>query len=165
VLRYLKRNIEVNHCANVQIVEATVSDSEGTAIFFAMADGTLGPLSPIYGPYTTTVKTVKIDSLVKKKIIPAPDVIKMDTEGGELAALNGAESTLVEHAPTIFLETHGFDMCVDCYHLLASFGYAVLVGKRRKKRDNRFWRSTSSEADLTDTRIVSEIARARNWTV
>src|SRR5450759_179457 len=121
----LKRNVEINHCINVQIVEAAVSDSDGTATFLAMTEGNLGSLSPTYGPITTTVKTVKIDSLVKKKTIPAPGVIKMDIEGGELVALKGAESTLIEHAPMIFLETHGFDMCVDCCRLLTSLGYAV----------------------------------------
>jgi FkbM family methyltransferase len=125
VLTLLKRNVEINHCTNVQIVEAAVSDNDGTATFFALADGTLGSLSPSYGPNTTTVKTVKIDSLVREKIIPAPYVIKMDIEGGELAALKGAESMLVEHAPMIFLETHGFDMCVDCCRVLTSLGYAV----------------------------------------
>lgn len=125
VLYYLKGNVEINHCTNVQIVEAAASDSDGTAMFFAMADGTLGSLSPIYGPNTTTVKTVKIDSLVKQKTIPAPDVIKMDIERGELAALKGAESTLIERAPMLFLETHGFDMCVDCCRMLTSLGYAV----------------------------------------
>ena len=126
-LRYLKGNVKINHCTNVQIIEAAISDSEGTATFFAVADGTLGSLSPVYGssPNTTTVKTVTIDSLVKKKIIPAPDVVKMDIERGELAALKGAASTLAEHAPIIFLETHGFDMYVDCCRLLASIGYAV----------------------------------------
>lgn len=126
-LRILKGNVKINHCTNVQVVEAAVSDSEGTATFFSVADSTLGSLSSLYGPApnTTTVKTVKIDSLVKKEIIPAPDVVKMDIERGELAALKGAASTLVEPAPMIFLATHGFDMYVDCCRLLTSLGYAV----------------------------------------
>jgi len=125
VLRYLKSNVEVNHCANVQIVEAAASDEDGTAEFFAKEDGSLGSLSPIYGPDKIMVKTVKIDSLVKNEVVPAPDFIKMDVERGEVAALKGAESTLVERAPMLFLETHGYDTCVDCHNLLSSFGYEV----------------------------------------
>jgi FkbM family methyltransferase len=125
VLRYLKSNVEVNRCANVQIVEAAASDQDGIAEFFAKEDGSLGSLSPIYGPDKIMVKTVKIDSLVKNEIIPAPNFIKMDVERGEFAALKGAESTLVERAPMVFLETHGYDTCVDCHRLLSSFGYEV----------------------------------------
>lgn len=125
VARYLRRNVEINHCSNVQIVEAAVSDNDDTAAFFAKEDGSLGSLSSIYGPTAMTVKTVTIDSLVRDKTIPPPDVIKMDIERGELAALRGAASTLIEHAPVIFLETHGHDMCVECSALLTSFGYAL----------------------------------------
>lgn len=125
VLRYLTKHVEANHCTNVQIMEAAVSDRDGTATFFANVNVGLGSLSPIYGSKSTTkmVKTVKIDSIIKKKITPVPNFIKMDIEGGELAALKGAKSTLVEHGPAIFLETHGYDMCMDCCNLLTSFGY------------------------------------------
>ncbi len=123
VVRYLRRNVEVNNCTNVQIVEAAVSDNDGSARFFVAERGSLGSLSSGYGPTATTVKTVTIDSLVQDKTIPPPDFIKMDIERGELAALKGAKSTLVEHAPMIFLETHGPDMCTGCCDLLDSFGY------------------------------------------
>ena len=125
VLRYLKSNVKINRCANVQIVEAAASDQDGTAEFFAKEDGSLGSLSPIYGPNKIMVRTVKIDSLVKNEIIPAPDFIKMDVERGEVAALKGAESTLVERAPMLFLETHGNDMCLEVHRLLSFFGYSV----------------------------------------
>jgi FkbM family methyltransferase len=128
-LRYLRGNIEINHCTNVQIVEAAVSDNDGTATFSFGGEGTdsdlLGSISTYYGPKSTMVETAKIDSLVKKKITPAPDVIKMDIEQGELAALIGAESTLIEYAPLIFLETHSLELCADCRRLLTSHGYVV----------------------------------------
>ncbi len=125
VVSYLRRNVEINNCTNVHIIEAAVSDIDGVAQFFVTENNSLGSLSSIYGPTTVTVKTVTIDSLVGDKRVLPPDVIKMDIERGELAALRGAESTLVEHAPTIFLETHGQDMCIGCYDLLRSHGYAV----------------------------------------
>ena len=74
VLRYLTKHVEANHCTNVQIIEAAVSDRDGTAMFFANMDVGLGSLSPIYGSKSTTkmVKTVKIDTIIKKKIAPYP---------------------------------------------------------------------------------------------
>jgi len=126
VRRYLTKHVEVNRCSNVQIIDAAVSDKDGTAVFFATVDVGLGSLSPIYGSKPTEkVRTVRIDSLIKNKMAPVPDFIKMDIEGGELAALRGAKSTLDEHAPTIFLEAHGYDTCMDCCDLLTSSGYTL----------------------------------------
>jgi FkbM family methyltransferase len=45
-----------------------------------------------------------IDSMVGRGEIPPPNVIKMDIEGGELAALRGSEKTLRSHRPSIVFE-------------------------------------------------------------
>lgn len=43
-----------------------------------------------------TVPVVKIDTLVREKIIPQPDIIKFDLQGYELAAFQGAVETLAQ---------------------------------------------------------------------
>lgn len=48
---------------------------------------------------------VTIDSLVGSGKIAPPNVIKIDVEGGELAAFQGAASTLRQHAPHIVFES------------------------------------------------------------
>ncbi len=125
--QYLKKHIEMNHCNNVQVIEAAVSDNDGTDTFFATKDGTLGAVSVPGLGHTerSTVKTIKLDSLLNKGAAPPPDYVKINIEGGELRALNGAESTLVDFAPTIFLATHSYDLCVACSDLLISKGYAL----------------------------------------
>jgi hypothetical protein len=46
-----------------------------------------------------------IDSLVRNNQVPAPDVIKMDIEGGELSALLGAKAVIATHKPHIVFES------------------------------------------------------------
>ena len=48
---------------------------------------------------------VRIDTLVADGTIPAPAVIKIDVEGGELAAFRGAEETIRRHRPHIVFES------------------------------------------------------------
>jgi FkbM family methyltransferase len=48
---------------------------------------------------------VTIDALVESGAISAPNVIKIDVEGGELAAFQGAANTLRRHAPHIVFES------------------------------------------------------------
>jgi hypothetical protein len=53
----------------------------------------------------------------------APDLVKMDIEGAEVAALRGAAKLLDEHRPTLICELHGTNVAVT--ELLESHGYDV----------------------------------------
>lgn len=125
--QYLKKHVDMNHCNNVQLIEAAVSDKDGSDTFFTAKDGKLGAVSQPGLGHTerSTVKTIKLDSLVNNRAAPPPDYMKINIEGGELRALNGAESILVDFAPTIFLATHSYDLCVACSDLLISKGYEL----------------------------------------
>jgi len=46
-----------------------------------------------------------LDGLVHNKVIPAPNVIKIDVEGAELAVLQGAENLIEQYAPCIIFES------------------------------------------------------------
>ena len=71
------------------------------------------------------VPLVALDEIWRKGSIPAPDVIKMDIEGGELEAIKGAVDLLSRFHPLIFLSTHGTIVHHDCLDLLNSIGYQV----------------------------------------
>ncbi|MCK4735841.1 MAG: FkbM family methyltransferase, partial [Methanophagales archaeon] len=89
-LKYLKKHVEINHCANVKIIEAAVSDKSGISHFNEGHSSSMGHLSE---DGNLTVDTVSIDKLVGAGKIPAPDYIKIDVEGAELLVLKGAKST------------------------------------------------------------------------
>jgi hypothetical protein len=74
---------------------------------------------------------VSLDDLVRRCVLPIPQVIKMDIEGAEAEALRGARSLLEQGSPIIFLATHGRDVHEQCVAFLESLGYAIspLVGE------------------------------------
>jgi FkbM family methyltransferase len=56
------------------------------------------------------IAMVRLDDDIGDQRLPAPDFIKIDIEGEELAALKGARATIVAHRPQLFLEMHGETM-------------------------------------------------------
>lgn len=52
------------------------------------------------------IPIIKIDDLVASTEVPAPTVISMDVEGSEWEVLQGAEQTLRDYHPKIFLSLH-----------------------------------------------------------
>ena len=56
------------------------------------------------------IPVVRLDDDIRDASLPAPDVIKIDVEGLELAALTGARQTILTHCPRLFIEIHGETM-------------------------------------------------------
>lgn len=124
-LKYLKKHLEVNHCENVIVIEAAVSDKSG---IFHFNEGTNGSMGHLFEDGNLTVNTVSIDGVVGNGKIPAPDYIKIDVEGAELLVCKGAKSTLSNYSPKIFLATHSHrvpNVHIDCCNFLASLGYKL----------------------------------------
>jgi hypothetical protein len=68
---------------------------------------------------------ITIDKACRQFFIP--DFIKLDIEGAEDAALNGAIGTLTTHKPHLIVEVHGEDKEQHCVSLLKSFGYTIQI--------------------------------------
>ncbi len=78
------------------------------------------------------VDTVTFDEQIAHGVAPAPDVIKIDIEGGEAAALRGGRALLARPRPVVFVATHGEAVHGECLSLLASLGYTVAtIGRAR----------------------------------
>jgi FkbM family methyltransferase len=115
-VKYLERHITLNGIRNVEVVVAAVARECGQAWFSAGDNRSTGHLAA--GP--TRVDVVTLDSMLVK--FGAPDVIKMDVEGTEYLALQGAERCLAGN-PVIFLATHSATLAAQCSDLLRSAGY------------------------------------------
>ena len=57
----------------------------------------------------------------------SPDVIKIEVKGAELSVLKGAQTTLREARPRIFLSTHSEALRHACLEYLKEFGYTIEV--------------------------------------
>lgn len=120
----LRRHLHLNQIQTVDIREVALSDNAGLATFEYGASPSMGRLQP---GGALPVPTVSLDDLVFAHGLPAPDVIKMDIEGGELRALEGARRLLEARHPVLFLSTHGHLVHEQCCALLTGLGY-VLTG-------------------------------------
>ena len=88
------------------------------------------------------VPTATLDSLVESGMILPPNYIKMDIEGSELLALQGARKIFQRNRPVLFLATHGRQIHNECCRLLESWGYesAGRPGYDHSRRSGRSYR-------------------------
>jgi FkbM family methyltransferase len=125
-LGFLRHHLSLNRCANVEVLDLAVSDSEGFTQFSLDADP---KKSKITAAGDIAVRTTTLDHLMVG--LPLPDLIEMDIEGTEYAALRGAEQLLRRSSPAIFLSTHGQDVHRACCELLRTLGYKLnAIGSR-----------------------------------
>ena len=119
-LEYLREHVRLNAASNVHVLPMAVSDRAGTARFAAAENPAMGGLSDRGG---IEVETATLDAL--RATLPAPSFIKMDIEGGEFAALTGADAVLRRDQPTILLSAHGYEQHRRCGELLRGLGYEL----------------------------------------
>lgn len=121
-LDYLRRHLEMNSIQNVEVLAVAVSDQIGEVAFQEGWNSSVGRLD---ATGTSRVRTTTLDELVLSGSVAPPQVIKMDIEGGEAAALRGGKRTLELHHPTIFLATHSASVHGECCSLLHAVGYVL----------------------------------------
>jgi FkbM family methyltransferase len=119
---FLARHLALNQPRDrardrVEIVAAAVGRTAGRARYRPERTGLEGRVAP---DGTVEIDLVALDGLDR----PAPDVVKVDVEGGELDVLEGAVERLRTARPIVFLEVHD-DREAPCRALLASLGYRM----------------------------------------
>jgi FkbM family methyltransferase len=128
-LAYLRGHVQANALSNVRVVDACVGATAGEARFDTHRGTGRGRVSAEGG---RSVRAVSLDDEVSGGRLPPPALIKMDIEGAELAALQGARATLRTHRPVILLSTHGAQVDQACQALLEAIGYRTYRTKKNQ---------------------------------
>lgn len=88
------------------------------------AEGSAGRRDVVYTK-NISVEGISLDSFVYDNNNPAPQVVKMDIEGGEVLALPGMQRILEIAHPIMLLELHGFEAAQVAWEILCGSGYRI----------------------------------------
>lgn len=131
-LAYLYQHTVLNKASNVTIISAACSDTLSLSIFSEgrnFAEGHITnniQLENDANNLLFPVPTVTVDAMVQQLGV-SPDVIKIDVERAELSVLRGAQATLRNAKPKLFLSTHSDMLRSTCLEYLKGFGYTCEV--------------------------------------
>jgi FkbM family methyltransferase len=128
----LRRNLALNGLdGRVEVVAAAVLDEMRPVRFLVGPSGGMGKAEGSAGrqefTYSETVEVdgISLDDFVYTLDRPAPDLIKMDIEGGEVLALPGMWSVLQEAHPVLLMELHGPESAQAAWDTLTAAGYRL----------------------------------------
>ena len=137
---HIRHHIKINSLNQAEVLEVAVADTDGASGFQLHASPAMGRLN---ADSAFRVSTVKLDTLIRDGRLSPPDFMKMDIEGGELAALRGAEAMLASIHPTMLIAFHGDELFRVSLALLFRHGYVV-----RDLRDNLLSEGSSAVGEV-----------------
>ena len=111
VFSVLERNVLRSGLANIQVFPWAISDRSEPIEFYGSEIPSWGSLiheKDLLQAKPTTVQAKRLDDLLDEFPEFRPTMLRMDVEGGELMALEGAQRLLRKHRPRIFVEIHPF---------------------------------------------------------
>jgi FkbM family methyltransferase len=116
--------IEINNIENWTVVQKALSDQPGTLSFARSSEGSstghLGQANSNEDMFDVEVTT--LDAVLES--YPPPQLVKIDIEGAEVAALTAASKMLREVRPTLLVELHGKDRAEKVGEILREAGYS-----------------------------------------
>lgn len=128
----LKKLLNLNQISNVELFEIAVSDKNGEIEFSNTTNNAANTIikeSPVYSSTNIIkVQSNSLDELYAENRIKPPQLIKMDIEGAEYAALLGAKNILQKYHPVIYLSTHNCHIIgihKKCINFLTDLGYQL----------------------------------------
>lgn len=128
----IKKQIQLNGLQEYCVVKPlAVSNCSKTVLFTVPQRNANAHIASIDAPNVNAdgeqieVKTVTLDEFVQ--VHPFPTLIKMDIEGAEVVALEGAETLLSDsNAPIMLISTHSEQLDRNVKQLLSEYGYTII---------------------------------------
>jgi FkbM family methyltransferase len=129
--RLLRRTLAINGLDQVTLRPEAVGGRTGGAILEEWVNSAMSRLSsgdpPTYCVRRHAVREIRLDDWEADERPARLDLVKLDVEGRETAALAGAAATLARHRPLLVLELHrragGADRAHELLERLAAAGY------------------------------------------
>jgi len=124
----LQKNLALNPKLSVNLVHKAVADKAGKTTFLVHASGGMGKLQGSLGRNADygnkiEVETISLDDFIYKEKNAAPNIAKIDIEGGEVQALKGMERLLKQAKPILLIELHGHESAKATWNILQGAGY------------------------------------------
>jgi FkbM family methyltransferase len=124
--RHIHQLLEANRIGNVTLAPEAVSDRSGEAELFFGGDASTPTLLPRQDGRSLKVKTTSLSDFAA--LHQPPDFIKMDIEGAETMAMEGAEDILSGARPVTWLiECHSQEKEAAVTSKLRSHGYQTSI--------------------------------------
>jgi len=132
----LEENLALNGLVDCRVLPMAAW-SEGTEIGWHADDDV-----PVWSrvdraSHARSVQAVSIDSLVSEAGLTDVNWIKMDIEGAEIEALEGAKKTLERFRPVLFIEIH--ETLDPVRRFLEGFGYVIEKSEFDQPPDRHGW--------------------------
>lgn len=111
VFTILERNVARSGLTNIRVFPWAISNQSKAVEFFGSEIPSWGSLireENLLQARPTTVPAKRLDDLLDEFPEFHPTVLRMDVEGGEMMALEGAQHLLQKYKPRIFVEIHPF---------------------------------------------------------
>lgn len=110
----LRRNLALNACVNVEVIEAAVAaDARPRTFCFDAAHHTMGTLEGAMVKLDTWETALQVDCVTLDGFLGQggrpPQVLKIDVEGSGLGVIEGAVNLIEQHRPAIYFELHAAD--------------------------------------------------------
>jgi len=130
-IKRLQRNIKLNpQLAAIHVIPKAVAAHSGKITFLVHSSGGMGKVEGSIGraadyEQEISVESISLDDFVIANGRQAPDIIKIDIEGGEGLALEGMQGVLKKTRPILFLELHGQEAAKSVWKTLSAYNYSV----------------------------------------
>jgi FkbM family methyltransferase len=128
----LRINLALNRLeGRVSVISSAVIDGSREVNFIIGPSDNMGKVNGSAGrpmaidTECITIPGISLDDFVYQEDHPAPQVVKMDIEGGEVLALPGMKRLLSEHHPVLFLECHDRKAIGISWEILSGQGYSI----------------------------------------